>query len=58
MDHKQGINSQGTSDSVDLPAPPRDMTKPDPVNPAPVPRPETDAGRPERPDLEWAEHED
>jgi hypothetical protein len=38
------------------PSSPRDPIEPDPMNPAPPPG--TEPAREERPDLDWAEHED
>lgn len=46
-----------SGDNVDLPAmPPRDPIEPDPVNPGPPA--DTEPKPAERPDLDWAEHED
>jgi len=46
-----------SGDNVDLPAtPPRDPIEPDPMHPRPPT--DTDPKRAERPDLDWAEHED
>ncbi len=45
-------------DNHDVPAaPPHDPIEPDPMNPTPV-SPHTEPKRSERPDLDWAEHED
>lgn len=46
-----------SGDNVDLPAmPPRDPIEPDPINP--VTPTDTNPKPAERPDLDWAEHED
>ena len=45
-------------DRADLsPNPPRDPNEPDPMNPRQVPSVDTEP-KPDRPDLDWAEHED
>jgi hypothetical protein len=47
-----------SGDNVALPPiPPRDPIEPDPMNPVQSPPADTDL-RPERPDLDWTEHED
>ena len=46
------------ADNHDVPAAlPHDPIEPDPINPEPVP-PNTEPKISERPDLDWAEHED
>jgi len=50
---------KGSGDDIDLPAiPPRDPIEPDPMNPLQSPPADTDTKPAERPDLDWAEHED
>jgi hypothetical protein len=61
---KQGAGNEKTDphrsgDKADLPPPPpHDPIEPDPMNPIPVPPPDTEPRPAERPDLDWAEHED
>jgi hypothetical protein len=43
---------------VPQPMPPRDPIEPDPMNPVQSPPADTDPKPVERPDLDWAEHED
>jgi hypothetical protein len=53
----EGSDQRRSGDNVDLPPmPPRDPIEPDPMNP--VPPADTDLKPAERPDLDWAEHED
>lgn len=48
-----------SGDKADLPPPPpHDPIEPDPMNPIPAPPPDTEPRPSERPDLDWAEHED
>jgi hypothetical protein len=56
MDHKQEINPQPASGPAD-PRPPHDPIEPDPMNPVVAP-PDSKPMPSERPDLDWAEHED
>jgi hypothetical protein len=48
----------GRADHADLPLMPRNPIELDPMNPVKVPPPDTEAKPAERPDLDWAEHED
>jgi hypothetical protein len=52
----EGGDPRRSEDNVDLPATPRDPIEPDPMNPGPPA--DTDSKPAERPDLDWAEHED
>lgn len=48
-----------SGDNVALPPiPPREPIEPDPMNPVPSPPADTDPKSTQRPDLDWAEHED
>jgi hypothetical protein len=54
---KKGNEGTDPGDDIDFPAmPPRDPIEPDPMNP--MPPADTDLKPAERPDLDWAEHED
>ncbi len=57
MSRNKKIDPQRPDDKADLPPPPHDPIEPDPMNPVPVP-PDTEPSSAERPDLDWAEHED
>lgn len=50
--------SQRPEHNADLPPPPRDPIEPDPMNSAESPPADTEPKPAERPDLDWAEHED
>jgi hypothetical protein len=55
----KGNEGSDPGDDVDLPAMPRrDPIEPDPMNPVQSPPADTDPKPVERPDLDWAEHED
>jgi hypothetical protein len=59
MSRDEKLNRQPPDDKPDpLPTPPRDPIEPDPMNPLPVPPRDTEPEPAERPDLDWAEHED
>jgi hypothetical protein len=60
MSRNQNVDSPQPEDEPDLPPPrPHDPIEPDPPNPKPgLPRPDTEPRPTERPDLDWAEHED
>jgi hypothetical protein len=53
------IDPNQPDDKSDIPSKsPRDPIEPDPTNAEPAPEPDTGPERAERPDLDWAEHED
>jgi hypothetical protein len=57
MSQKEKTDPPG--DKADLPQPPpHDPIEPDPMDPVPVPPTDGEQKPPERPDLDWAEHED
>lgn len=59
MSRNEKIDPRWPGDKADLPpTPPHDPIETDPMNPVPVPPADTEPRSPERPDLEWAEHED
>ena len=58
MSRNEKIDQQQRGDKADLPPSPHDPIEPDPMNPQPEPLPDTEPVPAERPDLDWAEHED
>ena len=53
------IEPEGRTDNSNDSPMPRDPIEPDPMNPVQVPAPaDTEPKSTERPDLDWAEHED
>lgn len=58
MSRNEKIGPNKPEDKSDIPRrSPRDPIEPDPMNPE-LPPPDTKPERAERPDLDWAEHED
>ena len=57
MEKHELQNRNKQSDEVP-PTAPRDPIEPDPMNPAEQPSADAEPERRERPDLDWAEHED
>jgi len=53
---KEKTDLRQPDDSAPMP-PPRDPIEPDPMNPAQIPSADTEP-KSDRPDLDWAEHED
>lgn len=59
MSRNEKIGPNHPDDKSDMPrGSPRDPIESDPRNPEPAPPPDTEPERAERPDLDWAEHED
>ena len=59
MSRNEKIGPNQPADKSDVPPKlPRDPIEPDPMNPEPAPPPDTESEHVERPDLDWAEHED
>jgi hypothetical protein len=55
MDHKREADRK--SDATEPSPPPHDAIEPDPMNPVTT-APDAEPKTPERPDLDWGEHED
>ena len=59
MKGNEKIDPRRPGDKVELPPPPpHDPIEPDPMNPVPVPPPDPEQRPADRPNLDWAEHED
>lgn len=56
MNHDEKTDPNRPDESEIPLSSPRDPIEPDPMNPAPPP--DAEPAREERPDLDWAEHED
>jgi hypothetical protein len=56
--HQRESELRRRPDNDEVPTPPRDPIEPDPMNPVPQPPLDVEPERGQRPDLDWAEHED
>lgn len=58
MSRNRKIDPRQSDDKGKPPTPPRDPIEPDPANPSPEAPQDSESSPEERPDLDWAEHED